>query len=114
MTNSNSDIEKLKSLQREAKKRRAERRKPHSTTTHAEEKQSEITEDLDVTSKSAAQGSSAAESPVPESKKTLQDLFGQIENLVKEMEDAASERPLLALLAAFSLGIIIGQLFSRR
>lgn len=114
MTNSKSDIEELKGLQHEATERRTERNRPPSTAKGAEDQQSEMMEDRDVTTKTTAQDSAAAKSPATESKKTIQDLAGQIENLVKEMEEAASERPLLALLAAFSLGVITGQLFSRR
>lgn len=114
MTNSKSDIEELKGLQREVTERRAERNRPPSTVKRAEDQQSEMMEDRDVTTKPVAQESVVIESPAPESKRTIQNLAGQIENLVKEMEEAASERPLLALLAAFSLGVITGQLFSRR
>jgi hypothetical protein len=33
---------------------------------------------------------------------------------LEELEDAARDHPALALLATFSLGVIVGQLFSRR
>lgn len=35
-------------------------------------------------------------------------------DLVQELEEAASENPALALLAAFGIGVIVGQLISHR
>ena len=113
MTNSEHDIEELKSLQREATERRAERKKTSSTAKQAENQQSEAEKDRPAPKKPAAQ-KTASNTQAPESEKNSQDLAGQIETIVKEMEEAASERPMLALLAAFSLGIFVGQLFSRR
>ncbi|NNJ96337.1 MAG: hypothetical protein HKP12_04185 [Gammaproteobacteria bacterium] len=49
-----------------------------------------------------------------ESAKTLEDLNVDFNGILKNMEDAARERPVLALLAAFSLGIVVGQMFSRK
>ena len=45
---------------------------------------------------------------------TIGEFAKGIEQFMKEAEAAAIERPALALLAAFSLGIIVGQMFSRR
>lgn len=43
------------------------------------------------------------------------DDFGeQIDAFVKELETAAQERPRVALLAAFAIGVAIGQMLSRR
>ena len=72
---------------------------------------------------SAADSQTEAESPAasapleeatPESASTLNDLNVDFNGILKDMEDAARERPVLALLAAFSLGIVVGQMFSRR
>lgn len=74
---------------------------------------------------SAADSQTEAESPAasapleeatPESASTLEDLDLNVDfnGILKDMEDAARERPVLALLAAFSLGIVVGQMFSRR
>jgi hypothetical protein len=54
------------------------------------------------------------EEATPESGTTLEDLNVDFNGILKDMEDAARERPVLALLAAFSLGIVVGQVFSRR
>ena len=45
---------------------------------------------------------------------TIGEFALQVEKFMTEAEAAAIERPALALLAAFSLGIIVGQMFSRR
>lgn len=45
---------------------------------------------------------------------TIGEFALQVETFMKEAEAAAIERPALALLAAFSLGIIVGQTFSRK
>ena len=45
---------------------------------------------------------------------TIGEFAQQVETFMKEAEAAAIERPALALLAAFSLGIIVGQMFCRR
>jgi len=113
MTNSKSDIEELKNLQREATARRAERKRPRSTAKREQAQQSEATEDPAETSKPTADDS-ASEAQAHEAEKTIQDIVGQIETAAKKMEETASEHPALALLAAFSLGVIVGQLFSRK
>jgi ElaB/YqjD/DUF883 family membrane-anchored ribosome-binding protein len=45
---------------------------------------------------------------------TIGEFALQVETFMQEAEAAAIERPALALLAAFSLGIIVGQMFCRR
>lgn len=42
------------------------------------------------------------------------DLAHQLEIYINEIEEAALERPTLALLTIFALGIIVGHLFSRK
>ncbi|MGW8194222.1 MAG: hypothetical protein ACWGOX_08155 [Desulforhopalus sp.] len=42
------------------------------------------------------------------------DLTRHFESFVVEVEDLARERPVLAILGAFTLGIIVGQMFSRK
>ena len=44
----------------------------------------------------------------------LEGLAPQVENIMTELEEAATEHPALALLAAFGIGIFVGQLLSRR
>ena len=56
---------------------------------------------------------SGDEQPPTGTEETINDLATQIGGFVTEMEAAAKERPAVALLAAFTIGIVVGQLFSR-
>lgn len=162
MTNSQSDIDELKTLQREAAELRAERKRPRATAKPDAPEQPETAEQREETAppvddsvsdnqtspqkettkpqpkrtrtrstaKSTARKTSGtreehtAEKPSavdsvekelpPEADKSVRELAVQIESVVKEMEAAARERPALALLAAFTIGIVVGQLFARR
>ena len=49
-----------------------------------------------------------------ETGKSLHDLATYVEGFVPEIEDIVKERPALAILGAFALGIIVGHLFSRK
>ena len=108
MTNSHSDVDELQTLQREADEMLAKSKNPRSTCrpepeTKEEQKETE-----------PGMQDSVDEDQTVDSKKTDHDLAVQIESVLKNMEEAATERPALALLAAFTLGIIVGQLLSRR
>ena len=56
----------------------------------------------------------AGEEQAPEWEKAVQDLTTDLERTVNEIEEAARERPALALLAAFTIGIVVGHLLARR
>ena len=58
-------------------------------------------------------GSAGAEAN-PISSKSLSELTAYAEDFVLEIKDVAKERPALALLGAFTIGIIVGRLFSRK
>lgn len=60
---------------------------------------------------SAAEGDSA---DAGSEKNDEHDIVGQLEKYLKEIEDAARERPALALLTTFVAGVIVGQIFSRK
>ena len=152
MTNSETDLDELKALQREAAELRRERQQTDSTAAPAEGQGSAAS--VEATGKeegiakpakplkpttrkrkrstgsaasskktSAADNQTEAEPPAatapleeatPESATTLEDLNIDFNAILKDMEDAARERPVLALLAAFSLGIVVSQMFSRK
>lgn len=42
------------------------------------------------------------------------DIVEQLEKYLKEIEEAARERPALVLLATFAVGVVVGQIFSRK
>lgn len=75
-------------------------------------KKSGTLEEGDLTKPSTQEATEEASSP--ETDEGIGDLAAQIESIVRELEEAARERPAVALLAAFTIGIVIGQLFSRR
>ena len=152
MTNSETGLDELEALQREAAELRSERQQTDSTAAPAEGQGSAAS--VEAASKeegiskpaqpakrttrrrtrstgsaasrnktSAADSQTEAEPPAaaalleeakPESATALEDLNVDFNGILKDMEDAARERPVLALLAAFSLGIVVGQMFSRR
>ena len=152
MTNSETGLDELEALQREAAELRSERQQTDSTAAPAEGQGSaasvEVASKEEGTAKpaqpakrttrrrtrstgsaasrkntGAADSQTEAEPPAatesleeatPESATTLEDLNVDFNGILKDMEDAARERPVLALLAAFSLGIVVGQMFSRR
>lgn len=153
MTNSETDLDELEILQREAAELRSERQQTDSTAAPAEGQGSaaaptEASGKEEGTAKpaqpakrttrrrtrstgsaasrkntGAADSQTEAEPPAatesleeatPESATTLEDLNVDFNGILKDMENAARERPVLALLAAFSLGIVVGQMFSRR
>jgi len=45
---------------------------------------------------------------------TIQDIIANCENVIKSVEDAARERPVLVLLTAFTTGIVVGSILNRR
>jgi hypothetical protein len=152
MTNSETGLDELEALQREAAELRSARQQTDSTVAPAEGQGSaasvEVASKEEGTAKpaqpakrttrrrtrstgsaasrnktSAADSQTEAEPPAaaalleeakPESATALEDLNVDFNGILKDMEDAARERPVLALLAAFSLGIVVGQMFSRR
>ena len=59
-------------------------------------------------------GVEEASTPPDDQGETDGDLAGQIETIMSELEEAAQEHPSLALLAAFGIGVFVGQLLSRR
>lgn len=113
MANSETDIEELRKLQQEASERRAQRNKDRSAAIQAEAPQAagesvEPEAESPITADPGSAGREAEAALLPPG------LTEQFESMLEELEEAASERPALALLAAFSLGVIAGQLFSRR
>ena len=117
MTSSETDLEELKALQREAAALRSQRQQECSTAAQTEG------QDDGAVSVEAAQSlpeaepaadNESLEEVIAASATTLEDLNIDFNAILKDMEDAARERPVLALVAAFSLGIVVGQLFSRK
>lgn len=113
MTNSKNDIEELASLQREAAELRAERKRARSTAKPAAERKSRTTDERNAT-KTPPVEDAAGEGESLEAEKTAQDVADQWESVVQKIEEAARERPVLALLAAFATGVVVGHVLTRR
>ncbi len=92
--------------------KRTTRRRARSTGSAASRKKTSAAENQTEAEPPAA--TTPLEEATPESAATLEDLNVDFNGILKDMEDAARERPVLALLAAFSLGIVVGQMFSRK
>jgi ElaB/YqjD/DUF883 family membrane-anchored ribosome-binding protein len=101
MSEAKDEISELMALQREAAEPRSRPRKPDKKTEPAEQ----------GAPPAGDEPISGAES---ELKKTMQELSENLEIAVQEIEDAAREQPALTALVAFTLGLVVGQLFSRR
>ena len=113
MTNSTRDVEALRRMQSDAAELRAERKRRGSTQAPAAEDPSETEEDQSGSKKQAVPDS-AGEGQALESEKNVQHYADQLADALKQLEDAAREHTALALLAAFSTGIVVGNLFSRK
>ena len=80
------------------------------------------TDELAVLQKEALElRESKSEPPPPDGEDTREEadtdsaeLTTQIDQFIREVEELASQKPALALLAALGLGILIGQALSRR
>ena len=151
MTNSETDLDELKALQREAALLRSERQRTDSTVTPSDPEGSAASAEATVKEEEIARPAQASkrakrrhkgstgtasskqtstadsqteagpaadveplEEAIAESAKTLEDLNLDFNAILKDVEDAARERPVLTLLAAFSLGIVVGQMLSRK
>lgn len=95
-----SDADDLKTLQREADELRESRKKSTSTGESDAQSQQEHEEE-------PCEKESSTES-------VLLDLADQVEGYLNETEETVQAHPMISLAAAFVLGVVVGQLFSRR
>jgi ElaB/YqjD/DUF883 family membrane-anchored ribosome-binding protein len=105
-------MDELKNMQREAAELKAERKRPRPTAKSAAGKKSRSGEDRNEMEPPVHD--SADEEQASELDKSVQDLASHLESAGKEIEEAAREHPVLALLMAFTFGIVVGHLLSRR
>jgi len=107
MTDTKTEFEELKALQMESQKLRQKPEMPEPGTQAASRADVGKVPDPDP-------GSNEVPEPTADQDETVEGLGGQIEDIMFELEDAAAEHPALALLAAFGIGVFVGQLLSRR
>lgn len=108
-----TEIEELQKIQREASERRAERDRERLATKEASLEQP-AEEQAEPGTESRSANTPPGESISGAAERLSPGLGDQLGSLLGELEEAARERPAIALLAAFSLGVIVGQLFSRK
>ena len=107
------NVDELKSLQRDAETLKARRNRRGPTETSPAE-QAGGNDERANDAKEQSVKDPAEEAPVLEAEGTDPHYADQFAVAVKELEDTTREHPVLALLAAFTTGIVVGNLFSRR
>lgn len=111
MSNSTQDLDDLIALQRESQQLRQRRAapEPDEAAMGAAQAEESITDESDAIAATEAAADLAAEREA-----AFDVLSEQMQSLVQDIEEIAAERPGTALLAAFGIGIVVGQLLSRR
>jgi hypothetical protein len=109
MAHTNDEIDELNSLKHAASERRTKRanfaskERAASNKTAAPTPPAETEEDGDQ-----------SPPPASESEELVDKLAGQVETIFSEIGEASRERPVLALVSAFAVGVLIGHIFSKR
>ena len=106
MTDSQKELDELKNLQEQSQKLREQRDVAQKDTGVVPQVSTEAVSDTDHGQETApvqSEGDEAAEG-----------LGDQVADIMSELEEAAAEHPTLALLAAFGIGVFVGQLLSRK
>lgn len=111
MSNLQNVSDELKILQREVAELRAQRKERRS---EAESAVGETSKVMDAHEETEPSQDSSGESQYPEWGNTIQDIATHLERVAKEIDETTRERPMLGLMAAFTSGIVVGYLLSRR
>lgn len=112
MTDPQTELDQLRALHQDAAEKRTRRGSARKKSETASGESSGTGEERAKAAPAARQQTS--DEDAPEWEKTLEDLAIHLESAVSEIEDVTREHPVLALLAAFTVGVFAGQLFSRR
>ena len=109
MAHTNDEIDELNSLKHAASERRSKRADSASKNGAAPNKGAASTPP-------AGTEEDASQSPPPESEseELVGKLAGQVETIFGEIGEASRERPVLALVSAFAVGVLIGHIFSKK
>ena len=113
MKKTNQNVDELKNLQRDAEMLRAERNRRGPTEAPPAE-QAGGNDDRANDAKEHSVEGPAEEARALEAGTTDSHYADQLALAVKELEETTREHPVLALLAAFTTGVVVGNLFSRR
>ena len=116
MSNSTEDLDDLLALQRESQQLRQRRQDESEQDSAATGAQQTGAEETGVEEAAVAEGAAAASAAeLTAEREAAFDVLGeQMQSLVQDIGAIAAERPGTALLAAFGIGIVVGQLLSRR
>ena len=109
MAHTNDEIDELNSLKHAASERRTKRANSASKKRAASNKRAAPTP---VAGTEEDDGQSPP--PASESEELVDKLAGQVETIFSEIGEASRERPVLALVSAFAVGVLIGHIFSKR
>jgi hypothetical protein len=109
MAHTNDEIEELNSLKHAASERR-DKRANSASKTRAASKNSAASASPAGTQEDGGQSLP----PGSESEELVEKLAGEVETIFAEIGKASRERPVLALVSAFAVGILIGHLLSKR
>jgi hypothetical protein len=109
MAHTNDEIDELNSLKHAASERRSKRASFASKKGAASNKRA-------TPIPPAGTEEDGGQSPLPasESEELIDKLTGQVETIFSEIGEASRERPVLALVSAFAVGVLIGHIFSKR
>lgn len=108
MSNVTANSDELKTLKREAAELQERRQQNDQIASEGAEQQ----EQSDPEEKVDQEKDLAREADQPDN--GAPDLVQQLEMYMNDIEETALERPTLALLTTFTLGVIVGYLFTRR
>lgn len=112
MSKPENEIEILHALQREAEELRAKRRQiSKEAGSQVQHKSSELQESAGRLLDRAMETGKELEQ---DAEQALHNLATRIETATAELEEVTRKRPITALLTAVTVGILIGQIFSRR
>jgi hypothetical protein len=115
MAHTNDEIDELNSLKHAASERRSKRASFASKKEAASTKRAASNKRAAPTPPAGTE-EDGDQSPPPasESEELVDKLAGQVETIFSEIGEASRERPVLALVSAFAVGVLIGHIFSKR
>lgn len=109
-----NEVEILQALQREAEELRAQRRQSIQEARQQEKGQQSSSELQEGTERLLDEAIETGKELEHDAEQALHNLAVRIETATAELEDATRKRPIAALLTAATVGIVIGQILSRK
>ena len=109
MAHTNDEIDELNSLKHAASERRSKR-----ANAAPKEKAAPTKKAAPTSSTETREEDLQSSPPASESEELFDKLSGQVETIFGEIGEASRERPVLALVSAFAVGVLVGHIFSKR